>query len=211
MRKFDSRFLVVFAVLALLGSCDSPVLENEKVDLIAYVDPFIGTDFHGHTYPGPVMPHGMIQVGPDTKLNGWDASSGYHYGDSIIYGFSHTHLSGTGIGDMGDFLLLPFTGEVEEKPIAVFKKSDEQAKVGYYAVKFSNYNVEAELTSTTRVGLHRYSFGSDEKKRLLVDVGHILQATWGNSNIYNELEIIDQKTIRGLKHTQGWAKDSIYS
>jgi len=207
MKNLDSKFLIVFVAFALLGSCDSQVPGNKKVDLIAYVDPFIGTDFHGHTYPGPVMPHGMIQVGPDTKLNGWDASSGYHYGDSIIYGFSHTHLSGTGIGDMGDFLLLPFTGELTEKPVAVFKKSEEQAKIGYYAVKFSNYNVEAELTSTTRVGLHRYSFGADDNKRLLVDVGHILQATWGNSNLYNELEIIDQKTIRGLKHTRGWAKD----
>ena len=118
--KYVTYFLIVI-VFAILGSCNSEINKTERADLLDYVDPFIGTDFHGHTFPGPVMPHGMVQVGPDTKLNGWDASSGYHYGDSIIYGFSHTHLSGTGIGDMGDFLLLPFTGELEEKPIAVFE------------------------------------------------------------------------------------------
>lgn len=202
-----NTYFVMLATFLFLGSCNTPNPEGENRNLLNYVDPFIGTDFHGHTYPGPVMPHGMIQVGPDTKLNGWDASSGYHYGDSIIYGFSHTHLSGTGIGDMGDFLLLPFTGEVKNKPIATFKKSEEQAKVGYYAVKFDNFKVRAELTTTTRVGLHKYTYAPDEKKRLLVDVGHILQATWGNSNVFNQLEIIDDKTIRGLKHTRGWAKN----
>ena len=211
--KNTFRNLKIFSValtLMAIASCDSNNPESKKTEnseLISYVDPFIGTDFHGHTYPGPVMPHGMIQVGPDTKLNGWDASSGYHYADSTIYGFSHTHLSGTGIGDMGDFSLLPFTGDIDKKPIAIFDKKNENSKVGYYSVKFSNYDVKAELTTTTRVALHRYKFGKDANKRLLVDIGHILQATWGNSNLYNELEIIDNKTIRGLKHTRGWAKD----
>ena len=176
-------------------------------DLLNYVDPFIGTGFHGHTFPGPVMPHGMLQLGPDTKLNGWDASSGYHYDDNIIYGFSHTHLSGTGIGDMGDILFLPYTGIVKGKPIAKFDKKDEISKVGYYSVKFNNFDVKAELTATTRAGLHKYAFTGNGQKKLLVDIGHILQRTWGHSNISNELEIINNKTIRGLKHTKGWAND----
>lgn len=195
-------------VLVLLGCKSEPAQTNqEQVNLITYVDPFIGTAFHGHTFPGPVRPHGMVQLGPDTKLNGWDASSGYHYDDNTIYGFSHTHLSGTGIGDMGDILLLPFTGNIDKKPIATFDKADEVAKLGYYKVGFNNYKVKAELAVTERVGLHKYTFDKDSKKRVLFDLGHTLQRTWGNSNVYNELEVVDSVTIKGLKHTKGWADD----
>jgi len=211
MKKFKSPNFNSYVTLLLFFtafiSCKQEKNKSAELDLLHHVDPFIGTGFHGHTFPGPVMPNGMVQLGPDTKLNGWDASSGYHYDDTTIYGFSHTHLSGTGIGDMGDILLLPFTGEVKEKPVATFDKKDEQAKVGYYAVKFKNYNVKAELAVTNRVGMHQYHFEGEDKKRLLVDVGHILQRTWGHSNLYNELEIIDNKTIRGLKHSSGWAND----
>lgn len=194
--------------LGLMMACTSRTTKlEEEVDLLAYVDPFIGTGFHGHTFPGPVMPNGMIQLSPDTRLNGWDASSGYHYSDQTIYGFSHTHLSGTGIGDLGDILLLPFTGDSKEKPIARFLKVNEKAEVGFYGVKFDNYAVEAELTTTTRVGLHQYKYESKAEKKLLLDVGHILQRTWGHDNVYNELEIIDDRTIRGLKQSSGWAYD----
>ena len=180
-------------ILSILGfglfsNCKEKESKKPEVDLINYVNPFIGTGFHGHTFPGPVRPHGMVQLSPDTKLNGWDASSGYHYDDNTIYGFSHTHLSGTGIGDMGDILLLPYTGESTEKPIATFDKSDEHAKVGYYSVKFNNYEVKAELAVTDRVGIHQYRYSGDQEKRLLVDIGHILQRTWGHSNVYNELK-----------------------
>ncbi|MCK5135901.1 MAG: GH92 family glycosyl hydrolase [Bacteroidales bacterium] len=199
----------LLTALVLLSACGVKEAGNTgwEADLLEYVDPFIGTGFHGHTFPGPVLPYGMVQLSPDTRLNGWDASSGYHYEDSTIYGFSHTHLSGTGIGDMGDILILPFTGEPDQKPLALFNKAEEQAKAGYYSVKFDNYNVSAELTATSRVGVHRYHYGSGGKKRLLVDLGHILQRTWGHGNVYNELEIIDQKTIRGVKHSRGWAFD----
>lgn len=195
--------------LFFLTSCSNKenVSAKENTDLLQYVDPFIGTGFHGHTFPGPVRPHGMLQLSPDTKLNGWDASSGYHYDDNSIYGFSHTHLSGTGIGDLGDILLLPYTEKTTGKPIASFDKNDEQAKVGYYSVKFNNYDVKTELTSSNRVGMHKYHYGADTEKKLLVDIGHILQRTWGHSNVYNELEIIDNKTIRGLKHSKGWANN----
>ncbi len=203
---FKFVYAVAFIASGVLFSCSA----NEgsiltEPDLVQYVDPFIGTGFHGHTYPGPVMPHGMIQPGPDTRLNGWDASSGYHYSDSTIYGFSQTHLSGTGIGDMGDVLLLPFTGDTNEKPVATFSKTNEESEVGYYRVKFDNYDVEAELTSTMRVALHRYKFSGNEEKRLLLDLGHILQRTWDHSNVLNEMEIVDDRTIKGLKQSRGWA------
>ena len=188
---------MVLCMLSLfILACNENTLKEEKlqekdIDVLSYVDPFIGTGFHGHTFPGPVMPHGMVQLSPDTKLNGWDASSGYHYDDATIYGFSHTHLSGTGIGDMGDVLLLPFTGDINEKPIAIFSKNNEHAKVGSYSVKFDNYNVEAELTVTERVGLHKYTYTKEAEKRLLLDIGHTLQRTWGNSNIANSAQCLN--------------------
>ncbi|MGX1930002.1 GH92 family glycosyl hydrolase [Flagellimonas sp. 2504JD4-2] len=203
-----TRFLFVSIVSLFVLSCSQEKNAPQKqIDALGYVDPFIGTGFHGHTFPGAVLPHGMVQLSPDTRLNGWDASSGYHYSDSTIYGFSHTHLSGTGIGDMGDVLVLPFTGNRNEKPIATFKKENEHAEVGLYAVKFDNYDVEAQLTATERAGMHQYNYGASEKKNLLFDIGHILQRTWGHSNIANELEIVNDSTIRGLKHSQGWAYD----
>ncbi|MCL6265803.1 GH92 family glycosyl hydrolase [Flagellimonas myxillae] len=199
----------LFILFSILYGCNSVQKQKDEnaINVLSYVDPFIGTGFHGHTFPGPVNPHGMMQLGPDTKLNGWDASSGYHFGDSTIYGFSHTHLSGTGIGDMGDVLMLPFTGETAAKPVAYFNKSDEQAEVGTYSVKFSNYDVEAHLAVTDRAGLHKYHYGANQKKRLLLDIGHILQETWGHSNVVNTMEIVNDSTIRGLKHSQGWAFD----
>jgi predicted alpha-1,2-mannosidase len=205
--KFEC--VVAFLVAGIVISCHPANDGNDltEPDLVQYVDPFIGTGFHGHTFPGPVMPHGMIQPGPDTRLNGWDASSGYHYSDSTIYGFSQTHLSGTGIGDMGDLLLLPFTGKKDKKPLALFDKKDEYAEPGYYRVKFRNYDVTAELAAGMRVALHRYTFSGDADKSLLFDVGHILQRTWEHSNVYNELEIVDNQTIRALKHSSGWAND----
>lgn len=205
-RHLIKQVSAIIIVLQLFSCGNNTEIVKDKL-LIQYVDPFIGTGFHGHTFPGPVMPHGMVQPGPDTRLNGWDACSGYHYSDSTIYGFSQTHLSGTGIGDMGDVLLLPFTGAMDSKPLALFDKKDEKAEVGFYSVKFKNYAVKAELTAGMRVALHRYTFYGNDDKRLLFDVGHILQRTWSHDNEYNQLQIIDNNTLRGLKHSKGWAED----
>lgn len=203
------RIAVFCLSLVFLTACQTtPKKKEEKeIDVLDYVDPFIGTGFHGHTFPGPVMPHGMFQLSPDTRLNGWDASSGYHYSDTTIYGFSHTHLSGTGIGDLGDVLILPFTGTTEDKPIAQFDKEAEKAKVGHYEVSFSNFPVKAELASGLRSGMHRYSFDPSEKARVLVDIGHILQRTWSHDNVRNTLEVVNNTTLRGLKDSRGWAYD----
>src|ERR1051325_7369931 len=123
-----------------------------------YVDPMIGTGGHGHTFPGATVPFGMVQLSPDTKVDGsWDGCSGYHYSDSVIYGFSHTHLSGTGCSDYGDILLMPMTGEpsLDEKIYSSsFSHSNEKATAGYYSVKLDDDQVLAELTATTRVGMH---------------------------------------------------------
>lgn len=209
LNSFWKIFILSCIIIIGLNACNDQDTAKSEPDIgvLKYVDPFIGTGFHGHTFPGPVMPNGMVQLSPDTKLNGWDASSGYHNDDRIIYGFSHTHLSGTGIGDMGDILFLPFTGEVDKKPIATFEKENESAEVGKYEVQFSNYDVSVNLGVTPRVGIQEYTYSGEKRKRLLLDVGHILQRTWGHDNISNSLEFVDETTIRGLKHSAGWAND----
>lgn len=222
MKSAYLPFLLIACITIFLHGCvggssnkyaSSGKDAKELPDLLKYVDPFIGTGFHGHTFPGPSLPYGMVQLSPDTKLNGWDASSGYHYSDSTIFGFSHTHLSGTGIGDMGDVLLLPFTGLVQESagreklPAARFSHEGEHASPGYYSVEFDNFEVKSELTTSERVGMHRYSYSQGSEKRLLVDIGHILQRSWGHENVYNQLEVVDNRTLRGLKHSTGWSFD----
>lgn len=209
MKVHFKNLAIVFTFLLIANACQTrkEISTETSLDPLAYVDPFIGTGFHGHTFPGPTMPFGMVQLSPDTRLPGWDASSGYHYSDSTIYGFSHTHLSGTGIGDMGDILFLPFTGEVKDTLIARFDKADESAEVGHYQVKLKNFKVQAELGVTPRSGMHRYTYPSQDSQQLLVDLGHILQANWGHRSLYCKLEILDNQTIRGERISSGWAYD----
>ena len=206
MKKYFYGLLTAILLLACQNEKIKPDLTNKETPS-QYVDPFIGTGYHGHTFPGVTLPFGMVQLSPDTRLPGWDASSGYHFSDSTIYGFSHTHLSGTGIGDMGDILFLPFTGMVKDTLIGSFKKVSEKAKVGYYQVTLDNFEVKAELTATTRTGMHRYSFPKVKTPKLLIDLGHILQANWGHKSLAGELEIIDNQTIKGKRVSSGWAND----
>ena len=135
---------------------------QRKKDYTQLVDPCIGTGGHGHTYPGAVVPFGMVQLSPDTRLTGWDGCSGYYYTDTVVYGFSHTHLSGTGIADYCDVLFMPTTGEPKLKNTdynSGFKKKNEVATPGYYKTHLDKYNIDVELTaSLKRVGVHRYSF-----------------------------------------------------
>jgi putative alpha-1,2-mannosidase len=140
-------------------------------DLTQYVDPFVGTGGHGHTFPGPTMPFGMVQLSPDTRLSSWDGCSGYHYSDGKIFGFSHTHLSGTGCSDYGDVLLMPTLGKPKFKSkqyASPFSKSNEKASVGYYSVVLDNGKIKAELTATTRVGLHRYTFPKSDVANIIL-------------------------------------------
>ena len=198
-------FLLPAACLALWTGCQQSSTSPVLLDEAQHVDPFIGTGFHGHTFPGATRPHAMVQLSPDTHIMGWDASSGYHYDDNQIYGFSHTHLSGTGIGDLGDVALLPYSGEDSIKPIATFKKETEKATPGYYAVRLDNFGINVELTSTDRVGFHKYSYDNPKERRVMLDLGHILQPNWGHRLVNNEYLFVNDSIVEGTIQTQGWA------
>ena len=202
-------------VALIFGACsnDSDTI-SKSIDNTPYVNPFIGTGGHGHTFPGAAIPNGMVQLSPDTRTNGWDACAGYHYTDSSIRGFSHTHLSGTGIGDLGDFLFMPFTGEAKIIPgtpedpdsgyRSRFSHDNETAIPGYYAVDLLDYNIKAELTSSTRVGFHRYEFPEEKNKGLIIDLDHNIH----NKNVVNsEFKVISDTEISGYKHIKGWAQN----
>ncbi|MBS1650736.1 MAG: GH92 family glycosyl hydrolase [Bacteroidetes bacterium] len=171
-----------------------------------YVNPFIGTGGHGHTFPGAVLPFGMVQLSPDTRIDGsWDGCSGYHYSDSIIYGFSHTHLSGTGVSDWGDVLLMPFinTPNIQTKTYkSGFSHQNEFASPGYYKVLLSKENIIAELTTTPRVGIHKYTFPKNaENKGLVIDLIH------RDELLDYEIKAIDSVTLIGKRISKAWAKE----
>ncbi|MFN8286629.1 MAG: GH92 family glycosyl hydrolase [Chitinophagales bacterium] len=171
-----------------------------------YVDPFVGTGGHGHTFPGPTMPFGMVQLSPDTRLTGWDGCSGYHYSDKVIYGFSHTHLSGTGCSDYGDILLMPTTGKVKfnkKKYSSTFKKENEKAEVGYYSVVLDKPKVKVELTATTRSGFHKYTFPKTTQANVVLDLTHRDFAKKGEINITGDNE------ISGTRVSRQWAENQI--
>lgn len=193
------------AVLGFLAACSQPSGQEQQQDEIQYVNPFIGTGFHGHTFPGATRPFALVQVSPDTHIMGWDASSGYHYDDNQIYAFSHTHLSGTGIGDLGDVAILPFSGGDSIKPVATFKKETEKATPGYYAVRLDNFGINVELTSTDRVGFHKYTYDDPKDRRVMLDLGHVLQPNWGHKLVGNEYLFVNDSTVEGTVKTQGWA------
>lgn len=182
-------------------------------DLTRYVDPFIGTGGHGHTFPGATVPFGMVQLSPDTRLTGWDACSGYHYSDDIIYGFSHTHLSGTGISDYGDILLMPTVGDVylnakngdltNKGYASRFSHRTEIAQPGYYAVMLEEDKVFVELTTTKRAGLHSYSYPSTEAANIIIDLAH------RDKVIDSELNVTGDRTVVGWRRSEAWAKNQI--
>ncbi|MDY3142756.1 MAG: GH92 family glycosyl hydrolase [Parabacteroides sp.] len=192
-------------LLGAMVSCQQPSAPDQFRDQLVYVNPFIGTGFHGHTFPGATRPFAMVQLSPDTHIMGWDASSGYHQDDRQIYGFSHTHLSGTGIGDLGDVALLPFSGEDSIKPVATFRKETEKATPGYYAVHLDNFGVDAELTTTDRVGFHKYTYADPKERKVMLDLGHVLQPNWGHKIVDNEYLFVNDSTVEGTIKTQGWA------
>lgn len=203
----NTKLLKSFFLLLFLINIGCSVEEKRDVkSVLKYVNPLIGTGFHGHTFPGAVVPHGRVQLSPDTHIFGWEASSGYHYADTTLYGFSHTHLSGTGIGDLGDILFLPFTGKLPiEKPVGSFSHDAEIATPGYYQVLVEPWKVKSELSATKRTGVHKYTFPKGEKSNLMIDLKHILQPDWGHKVIESELTIVDPYTIVGYRLTSGWA------
>ena len=176
---------------------------NAQKDYTQYVDPFVGTGGHGHTFPGPTFPFGMVQLGPDTRLSTWDGCSGYHYSDSVIYGFSHTHLSGTGCSDYGDILLMPTTGTpkfTSKEYSSTFKKSNEKASVGYYSVVLDN-KIKVELATTIRSGLQKYTFPKSSSSNVILDLNH------RDSLVEGEITVTGDNEISGLRHSHGWAEN----
>lgn len=195
MKKQQLFILLLFVVTIVTAQKPYPA---------KYVNPFVGTDFHGHTYPGATVPFGMVQLSPDTRLTGWDGCSGYHFSDSVIYGFSHTHLSGTGCSDLGDILMMPTVGkpELDNKMYSSnFKKGSETAKAGYYSVFLEKPKVRVELTSTARVGFHRYTFPKTKEANIILDLQH------RDDVIESWIQVVGKDEIRGFRRSKAWAED----
>ena len=171
-------------------------------DLTRHVNPFVGTGGHGHTFPGAIVPFGMVQLSPDTRLTGWDGCSGYHYSDSIIYGFSHTHLSGTGISDYGDVLLMPTAGRPDEPYPSRFSHQNERASPGFYSVKLDDDNIFVELTATARAGMHRYTFPATNEANVIIDLAH-------RDKVIDSGLTVEGATILGWRRSQAWARDQV--
>ena len=176
------------ALCTLSGcKCENSTISADS--LLDFVDPLIGTGGHGHTFPGAAYPFGMVQLSPDTGLEGWDWCSGYHYSDSSIIGFSHTHLSGTGRSDLMDVMLMPVTGNLKLSPGSKskpdegyrsrFSHDEESASPGYYKVRLKDYDIMAELTVSPRCGFHRYTFPESESSHIILDLSliHISEPT----------------------------------
>lgn len=193
--------------LLLLILCSYSVASGQKKKINDYaklVDPFIGTGGHGHTYPGAVVPFGMVQLSPDTRLTGWDGCSGYYFTDTVVYGFSHTHLSGTGIADYCDILFMPTTGEPKFKNtdyMSGFNKKNESASPGYYKTKLDKYNIGVELTATKRVGVHRYDYPRTSQANIIIDLQH------RDEVLDSWIEVVNDHEIRGFRRSKSWAKD----
>jgi predicted alpha-1,2-mannosidase len=174
-------------------------------DFAKHVNPFIGTGGHGHTFPGATVPYGMVQLSPDTRIDGsWDGCSGYHYDDSTIYGFSHTHLNGTGVSDYGDIMLMPTMGvpSFDNKIYSsTFSHANEKAFAGFYSVKLDKHNIDVRLTTSTRVGFHEYTFNKAGLANIILDLNH------RDKLLYGEIRIVNPTTIEILRRSEAWARD----
>ena len=201
-------FVPVLALALTLGSCVSNSSTKTANDYTQEVNPFIGTDFTGNTYPGAQAPFGMVQLSPDNGLPGWDRISGYFYPDSTIAGFSHTHLSGTGAGDLYDISFMPVTMpylESAEGGLGIYSKfshADEKASAGYYQVKLKDYNIDVELTATPRCGIQRYTFPKAESMVVL----NLKKAMNWDFTMDSQIEVVDSCNIRGYRFSEGWAR-----
>ena len=205
-----SATLRLCGLLLLTAFCFLPTAAQGP-DYTRWVNPFIGTGGHGHTFPGATMPFGMVQLSPDTRIDNWDGSSGYHYSDDVIYGFSHTHLNGTGIPDGCDILFMPTVGEPQffakegDKSVngyaSKFSHANEKAEPGYYSVKLDDDGILAELTATKRVGFHRYTFPTTGRRHILLDLG------WRDRTVDSALFWDGTNRIEGWRESASWAKN----
>jgi len=209
--KEKNRIILIClsVVLFTITGCN---IKTEAIEPVDYVDPMIGSGGHGHVFVGANVPFGAVQVGPNNIYKGWDWCSGYHYSDSLIIGFTQLHLSGTGIGDLGDVLIMPYTGDVklhkgkQEYPhngyLSTFSHDNEAVKPGFYSVKMDN-GVKVELTASERVGFHRYYFPEGEKSHIIID----LEESMNDKTIKSTINQIDEYTLSGYRFSKGWAKE----
>lgn len=194
MKKFLFPFLFLLPIACIA-----------QTNLQQYVNPFIGTGGHGHTFPGATVPFGMVQLSPDTRIDGsWDGCGGFHYSDNLIYGFSHTHLNGTGVSDFGDILLMPTMGEpsFDNKVYSsTFSHQNEKASAGFYSVKLDKHNIDVALTASTRVGFHQYTFNNDGQANIILDLNH------RDKLLEGDIRIVNNRTIEVLRRSEAWARD----
>ena len=200
---------VVVLLLPILQACNKPA-----ADPATFVNPMIGTGGHGHTFPGATTPFGLVQLSPDTRKDSWDGCSGYHYSDSTIMGFSHTHLSGTGVGDYGDIRFMPMMGQLQLTPgaendvstgyRASFSHDEETAEAGYYAVKLRPDDIDVELTTTTHAGLHRYRFGREGEAHIVID---LIEGVTSDKILGAAMRFENDTVVSGFRRTHGWASD----
>ena len=192
--------------ISFLLICFTSLAQTE--DYSTLVNPFIGTGGHGHTYPGATAPFGFVQLSPDTRKDGWDGCGGYHYSDSIINGFSHTHLSGTGVSDLGDVLIMPFVGENKWEPNGTdkgygskFSHKNEIATAGFYSVKLDKHNILARLTTDLHSGFHHYTYPFKQNKKIIIDLNY------RDHVIDSDLFFLNDSTIVGKRISSAWAKE----
>ena len=219
--KFKIKANLVLLLLGTLFYHQAPAQQmlllpakNQQENLTRYVDPFIGTGFHGHVFVGANVPFGAVQLGPSNLSEGWDWCSGYHISDSTIVGFQHTHLSGTGIGDLGDISLMPTTGPVKVRKgsiknmqsgyVSLFSHHDETVRPGYYAVKLKRYQIGVKLTATERVGFHEYTFPKSNEAHILID---LQEGIGWDRPVETSIQQVNETTLTGYRFSTGWAKD----
>ncbi len=204
------KIFYLLPFLFLIAACS----KNHQKEPVDYINPFIGTDGHGHTYPGATVPFGMVQLSPDTRKDSWDGCSGYHYSDSVVFGFSHTHLSGTGIGDYGDVRIMPITGTLKTEPgtaaqpdsgyASRFTHDMEKASPGYYAVYLQDYDIYVGLTATEHAGLHQYLFPSAEEAYIILD---LKESVTSEKIIDAKITVLSDHEVAGYRRTKGWAEN----
>jgi putative alpha-1,2-mannosidase len=215
MNKKSGVTCLLVASMALMSCASSTqVKEFEADDILQYVDPMIGADYHGHVFVGANVPFGGVQVGPTNFHQGWDWCSGYHYSDTIVRGFSHLHLSGTGCGDLGDVLVMPSVGQryinagsvkdITEGYASKYRHENEEVSAGYYHVKLEKYDIKVELTATERVAFHRYTFPASKQARIIVDLGEGID---NSEPVKTYLHQINATTFEGYRYSKGWAPD----
>lgn len=210
------NFTLLILFVTIITSCKIKIKnDNSKKDVfVSHVNPFIGTGGHGHTYPGATVPFGMLQVSPDNGISSWDWCSGYHHSDSIVAGFSHLHLSGTGIGDLADILFMPvnkklnLTAKAASRDFLPYKSKynhvNEKATPGSYQVFLEDPKINVELTSSQRTAFHKYTYAKGDKQSVIVDLGFAIN--WDKA-LKTAIKIEDEYTISGYRFSTGWAKN----